>query len=154
MRNKSRTPKLNLSAAMEETLRLYHAWLGYLLRDRLSDRLAACGEDVLRVKAADITDALGRYACTVTRDGEDYVITVSKLEDTPPAARPIVEIREDGEDTEAAEGSEVREATADAAESISTEDTPTEDTPTEDTPTEDTPAEAAPAKEDDHDPAD
>ena len=43
--------------AVSETLQLYHAWLGYLLR-----RL---GQD----------EALGHLACRVRREGGDYVIS-------------------------------------------------------------------------------
>lgn len=56
--------------AVEETLRLYHAWFGYLL--------AHMGTDTLRVKAGDIREALGAFSCTVSREGEDYVIRVER----------------------------------------------------------------------------
>ncbi len=61
-----RLPEGGSTAAMEETLRLYHAWLGYLLTRQ--------GEDVLRVKAADIRRALEALSCSVTREGDEYVI--------------------------------------------------------------------------------
>ena len=59
-----------LPAAVEETLKLYHAWLGYLL--------TLVQADTLRVKAADITAALDRFTCTVTREGDEYVIHMEK----------------------------------------------------------------------------
>ena len=62
-----------LPAAMEETLKLYHAWLGYLL--------TLIEADTLRVKASDITAALDRFTCTVTREGEEYVIHLERGEE-------------------------------------------------------------------------
>lgn len=53
--------------AVSETLRLYHAWLGYLLR-----RL---GQDEVRVSAAELGQAIGRLACRVRREDGDYVIS-------------------------------------------------------------------------------
>ena len=55
-----------ISAAMEETLKLYHAWLGYLLIRQKAD--------TLRVKVEDIKTALDGFSCSVTREGEEYVI--------------------------------------------------------------------------------
>lgn len=63
---KDRISEGMIPAAMEETLRLYHAWLGYLLTRQ--------GEEVLRVRAEDIRRALDALSCSVTREGEDYVI--------------------------------------------------------------------------------
>ena len=60
------------SAAVEETLKLYHAWLGYLL--------TLIEADTLRVKASDITSALDTFTCTVTREGEEYVIHLGRRE--------------------------------------------------------------------------
>ena len=62
-----------LAAAMEETLRLYHAWLGYLL--------SLIQADTLRVKASDITAALDTFTCTVTREGDEYIIHLDKQEE-------------------------------------------------------------------------
>ena len=69
----SKTPKKKgglpyklLPAAMEETLKLYHAWLGYLLTRMQTD--------TLRVKVADIKSALDNFSCTVIREGDEYVI--------------------------------------------------------------------------------
>lgn len=59
-------PEAGMTAAMEETLRLYHAWLGYLLTLQ--------GQEVLRVKAADLRRALESLSCSVSREGEEYVI--------------------------------------------------------------------------------
>lgn len=59
-----------LPAAMEETLKLYHGWLGYLLT-----RMQA---DTLRVKVGDIQSALDEFSCTVCRDGDEYVIHLSR----------------------------------------------------------------------------
>ena len=52
--------------AMAETLKLYHAWLAYLLTRQ--------GDGILRVKAEDIRGALEKLACTVTKEGDEYVI--------------------------------------------------------------------------------
>ena len=57
-------------AAVEETLKLYHAWLGYLLTRQ--------GEEVLRVGAGEIRGALEHFSCSVSREGEEYVIRVGK----------------------------------------------------------------------------
>lgn len=62
-----------LPAAMEETLKLYHAWLGYLL--------TLVEADTLRVKASDITSALDCFTCTVTKEGEEYVIHLDRREE-------------------------------------------------------------------------
>ena len=61
--NENKCPE---SAAVEETIRLYHAWLGYLLTRQ--------GEQVLRVGVEDIRRALDALSCRVTREGEEYVI--------------------------------------------------------------------------------
>ena len=62
-----------LPAAIEETLKLYHAWLGYLL--------TLIKADTIRVKASDITKALDNFTCTVTREGDEYVIRLDKGEE-------------------------------------------------------------------------
>jgi hypothetical protein len=54
------------TAAAEEMMSLYHAWLGYLL--------LRLGEETLRVPVADISAALGRLRCSVSREGGEYVI--------------------------------------------------------------------------------
>ena len=59
--------------AFEETKKLYDAWLGYLL--------TLIEADTLRVKASDITSALDRFTCTVTREGEEYVIHLERGEE-------------------------------------------------------------------------
>lgn len=64
--------------AVEETLRLYHAWLGYLLR--------RMGCHTLRVAAEDIRRALEDFSCSVSREGEDYVIRMTDGEVESPAA--------------------------------------------------------------------
>ena len=61
------------AAAVEETLKLYHAWLGYLLTRQ--------GDDVLRVKAEDIGAALERFVCSVAREGDEYVIRLGAGEE-------------------------------------------------------------------------
>ena len=61
-----------MPTAVEETLKLYHAWLGYLLTLNKAD--------TLRVKASDITSALDNFTCTVTREGEEYVIRLDRRE--------------------------------------------------------------------------
>lgn len=63
-----RKPASGLSAAAEETLALYHAWLGYLL--------SRLGEETLRVPVADISAALGQLCCSVSREGGEYVIRI------------------------------------------------------------------------------
>lgn len=71
--NRPREPRYKLlPAAVEETLKLYHAWLGYLL--------TLVRADTLRVKAEDIRHALDSFTCTVTREGEEYVIHMEKGE--------------------------------------------------------------------------
>ena len=71
--NKHRDPRYKLlPAAVEETLKLYHAWLGYLL--------TLVNADTLRVKASDITSALDKFTCTVTREGDEYVICLDRRE--------------------------------------------------------------------------
>lgn len=62
-----------LPAAVEETLKLYHAWLGYLL--------TLIKADTIRVKATDITKAMDNFTCTVTREGDEYVIRLDKQEE-------------------------------------------------------------------------
>ena len=72
--HRPRDPRYKLlPAAMEETLKLYHAWLGYLL--------TLIEADTLRVKASDITSALDRFTCTVTREGEEYVLHLERGEE-------------------------------------------------------------------------
>lgn len=69
--HKNRDPRYKLlPAAVEETLKLYHAWLGYLL--------TLIKADTLRVKASDITSALDSFTCTVTREGDEYIIHLEK----------------------------------------------------------------------------
>ena len=62
-----------LPAAIEETLKLYHAWLGNLL--------TLITADTIRVKASDITKALDSFTCTVSREGDEYVIRLDKGEE-------------------------------------------------------------------------
>lgn len=65
--NETNAGRGNMSAAaMDETLKLYHAWLGYLL--------SLQGDDVLRVKAEEIRSALERFTCSVAREEDEYVI--------------------------------------------------------------------------------
>ena len=61
-----------MPSAVEETMKLYHAWLGYLLTQSKAD--------TLRVKASDITSALDNFSCTVTREGDEYVIQLERRE--------------------------------------------------------------------------
>lgn len=68
-----RPPFKLMPAAVEETLKLYHGWLGYLL--------TLLDADTLRVKAGDITAALDSFSCTVTKEGEEYVIRLNKREE-------------------------------------------------------------------------
>ena len=59
-----------LPIAMEETMGLYHAWLRYLL--------TLMGADTLRVKASDVAAVLDGVTCTVTREGDEYVIRLDR----------------------------------------------------------------------------
>ena len=70
-KNKHHLYKL-MPAAVEETMKLYHAWLGYLL--------TLSKADTLRVKASDITSALDNFTCTVTREGDEYIIQLERRE--------------------------------------------------------------------------
>ena len=56
--------------AMEETMGLYHAWLRYLL--------TLMGADTLRIKASDVAAVLDGVTCTVTREGDEYVIRIDR----------------------------------------------------------------------------
>ena len=56
--------------AFEETKKLYDAWLGYLL--------GLVGTDTLRVKVDDISKALEGFSCAVTREGDEYVISITR----------------------------------------------------------------------------
>ena len=58
--------------AVEQTMKIYHAWLGYLL--------TRCEADTLRVKVSDITSALDNFTCTVSREGDEYVIRLDRRE--------------------------------------------------------------------------
>lgn len=69
-------PSTEADRAVLETFRLYHAWLGYLLR-----RL---GEAEIRVPVAELTRALGQTSCTARREGEEYVITLTPQEGEVP----------------------------------------------------------------------
>ena len=62
----SRIPYKLLPAAIEETLKLYHAWLGYLL--------TLLRVDTLRVRVENIKTALDDFSCAVVREGDEYVI--------------------------------------------------------------------------------
>ena len=77
MSERNRTNRAVSAAAMEETLQLYHAWLGYLL--------AMQGEAVLRVKEEDIRAALKRFTCEAAKEGDEYVIRL-RLQDKKEAA--------------------------------------------------------------------
>lgn len=75
--------------AVQETLCLYHAWLGYLLR-----RL---GENEVRVPTAELGQALGRLSCRVRREDGMYVISfVSVLESAGEGAAGAGEARDVG----------------------------------------------------------
>ena len=56
------------AAAVAETLRLAHAWLAYLL--------TRLGEETVRVEAADLRRALDELSCSVSREGNSYVIAL------------------------------------------------------------------------------
>lgn len=80
---KKKQTKLNIPAATEELLDLYHAWLAYLLR--------AMDKSTLRVKVGDITEAIGRISCAVVREGDEYVITLSEPKAATPAGPALAE---------------------------------------------------------------
>ena len=65
MSKTNRTERVD-SKAIEETLKLYHGWLGYLL--------TRMDEKTLRVPVKDIRSALDSFTCTVAREGDEYVI--------------------------------------------------------------------------------
>ena len=58
------------SIAVEETMGLYHAWLRYLLN--------LVGTDTLRVKVSDVVAVAEGVTCTVTREGDEYVIRIDR----------------------------------------------------------------------------
>ncbi len=64
-------------AAFEETKKLYDAWLGYLL--------GMIGTDTLRVKVDDISKALEGFSCAVTREGDEYAISITRRPCEAPA---------------------------------------------------------------------
>ena len=71
MRDGARFPSRRaLPIAMEETMGLYHAWLRYLL--------TLTGADTLRVKVSDVAAVAEGVSCTVTREGDEYVIRLNK----------------------------------------------------------------------------
>ena len=71
MRDGARSPSRRaLPIAVEETMGLYHAWLRYLL--------TLMGADTLRVKASDVAAVLDGVTCTVTREGDEYVIRLDR----------------------------------------------------------------------------
>ncbi len=81
---------------MEETLHLYHAWLGYLL-----ERL---GQETVRVSVRDIRQALEGLAVSASREGEMYVITLLRRGNRDP----VTDSRSENGVVDA--GSEQREA--------------------------------------------
>ena len=71
MRDGARSPSRRaFPIAVEETMGLYHAWLRYLL--------TLMGADTLRVKASDVAAVLDGVTCTVTREGDEYVIRLDR----------------------------------------------------------------------------
>jgi len=52
--------------AVFETMRLYHAWIGYLL--------TRLGEHTVRVRVEDIRGAMDQFSCSVSREEDAYVI--------------------------------------------------------------------------------
>ena len=61
--------------AVFETMRLYHAWIGYLL--------TRLGERTVRVQAEDIRASMDKFQCLVSREGDAYVIRLSDLDTAP-----------------------------------------------------------------------
>ena len=60
--------------AVYETMRLYHAWIGYLL--------TRLGERTVRVQVEDIRNAMDRFRCSVSREADAYVIRLGADSDT------------------------------------------------------------------------
>ena len=58
-----------LTPAVEETLRLYTAWLALLLRRQ--------GTDEIRVPSDELRDALTGLSCHVSRENGEYVIRLN-----------------------------------------------------------------------------
>ena len=56
--------------AVYETMRLYHAWIGYLL--------TRLGEQTVRVQVEDVRRAMDRFQCAVSREGDAYVIRLAE----------------------------------------------------------------------------
>ena len=51
-------------------------------REQSSEKVQIENEtDTLRVKASDITAALDTFTCTVTREGDEYIIHLDKQEE-------------------------------------------------------------------------
>ena len=73
MKSERRSRTQVSEAALDETLRLYGGWLAYLL-----DRL---GEDVVRVPAEDLRQALAHFSCGVQKEGDAYVIYIERAGD-------------------------------------------------------------------------
>ena len=61
-------------AAYAELIKVYDAWLCYLL--------ARMGEREVRVGVADITERLGKVSIIALREGDEYVIRVDAKEVT------------------------------------------------------------------------
>ena len=59
--------------AVEELTRLYGGWLAYLLR--------LAGQESLRVSAAELSEAVKNFSCSVSREGEEYVIRLQGREE-------------------------------------------------------------------------
>lgn len=73
---RQRKPTHVLSATqdgMEETLRLYHAWLALLLEKLHTQEI--------RVGVGELKEALKQCRCSVSKEGDDYVIQMGEGED-------------------------------------------------------------------------
>ncbi len=68
-----KTKSPDLAAALDETLRLYHAWLAYLL--------TRLGEKIVRVEADELRRALADLSCAVSREDDAYIIRLGILPD-------------------------------------------------------------------------
>lgn len=73
-RRKRKPDVLQDVKAYSQLIKIYDAWLTYLL--------ARLGESEVRVSVADITDRLKGVGITATREGEEYVIRVEAKEVT------------------------------------------------------------------------
>ena len=75
----ARTRRESLPDEVYETMRLYHAWIGYLL--------TRLGERTVRVQAEDIRNAMNKFQCSVSREADAYVIRLGDSDADPCAQK-------------------------------------------------------------------